>query len=669
MRIKSISIKNFRSIHDDTLSCEGLTALVGPNGSGKSSFLKALDFFYTSNAKYAKEDFYNSDISIPIIVSITFDSLLEPEKELFKPYLDGSNITIEKELTWPIAKGSQRYFGSRLRNSDFQRIRLASKVTDKRNAYQELASSEAYSDLQSLPGNASGERIDLAMREWEESHSDRLQRVRDEGQFFGFREVGQAHLEKYTRFIYIPAVRDASEDATEGKGSVISELMDLVVRSTLSQRGDIREFQDATQRRYEEIMQPSELKELRLLEDGMTKTLSTFAPGSRVDLKWLPAGDFKVPMPTAEVKVIEDGYLSEIERVGHGVQRAFILTALQHLAIAQAGSIRESEMDQQGAPPSSMLPDTSAETPLNPIVSNLILGIEEPEIYQHPSRQRHLSGVLLNLAYGGISGVAQSTQIIYTTHSPLFVDLQRFDQIRLLRKEKIDDIMPKRTRVFRATIESVVQEIERADCAEPGTYLAEAERARLHTLMTPWTNEGFFADVVTLVEGEDDRAAIIGVAKALEWDLESLDIAVIPCMGKPNIHKAAAIFKNLKIPIYVVWDSDKGKSEEKNNNQRLLRLFGEPIEDYPAKVTNKFACFESNLDSTVREEITPKLYDTLLQDCKKCFSIDKDKQAMKNPIVVQTMIRKALESGERTPTLEQIVDNIVRLHQSNLAAS
>jgi hemoglobin-like flavoprotein len=75
------------------------------------------------------------------------------------------------------------------------------------------------------------------------------------------------------------------------------------------------------------------------------------------------------------------------------------------------------------------------------------------------------------------------------------------------------------------------------------------------------------------------------------------------------------------------------------------------------------------LDSTVREEITPKLYDTLLQDCKKCFSIDKDKQAMKNPIVVQTMIRKALESGERTPTLEQIVDNIVRLHQSNLAAS
>ena len=30
--------------------------------------------------------------------------------------------------------------------------------------------------------------------------------------------------------------------------------------------------------------------------------------------------------------------------------------------------------------------------------------------------------------------------------------------------------------------------------------------------MTPWMGEGFFADVVVLVEGEDDRAAILGYA-------------------------------------------------------------------------------------------------------------------------------------------------------------
>ena len=52
--------------------------------------------------------------------------------------------------------------------------------------------------------------------------------------------------------------------------------------------------------------------------------------------------------------------------------------------------------------------------------------IEEPELYQHPSRQRHLASVLLNLAKGAIPGVAENTQVIYATHSPLFVGLDRF---------------------------------------------------------------------------------------------------------------------------------------------------------------------------------------------------------------------------------------------------
>ncbi len=56
---------------------------------------------------------------------------------------------------------------------------------------------------------------------------------------------------------------------------------------------------------------------------------------------------------------------------------------------------------------------------------NLVLAIEEPELYQHPSRQRHLASVLLNLAEGALPGVAKNTQVIYTTHSPLFVGLDR----------------------------------------------------------------------------------------------------------------------------------------------------------------------------------------------------------------------------------------------------
>lgn len=99
-------------------------------------------------------------------------------------------------------------------------------------------------------------------------------------------------------------------------------------------------------------------------------------------------------MPAANIKLIEDEYPSSVERTGHGLQRAFILTMLQHLAIAQ--SRPEEEKDDKDK---TINESTGRESPLK--VPNLIIGIEEPELYQHPNRQRHLANILEKLATGG----------------------------------------------------------------------------------------------------------------------------------------------------------------------------------------------------------------------------------------------------------------------------
>ena len=57
MIIESVRIKNFRSIEDETLSCDRLAALVGANGSGKSSFLRGLELFYAAAPKIGIDDF------------------------------------------------------------------------------------------------------------------------------------------------------------------------------------------------------------------------------------------------------------------------------------------------------------------------------------------------------------------------------------------------------------------------------------------------------------------------------------------------------------------------------------------------------------------------------------------------------------------------------------
>lgn len=218
MIIKSIYVENFRCIQSATFSCEKLTVLVGANGTGKSSLLRALDLFYNANAKYTEQDFYGRNTEHSIIVRVTFTDLTDDEKTLFSKYVVDGELTVEKEMTWSLGRGSQKYYGASMRNLDFQPIRSAPNATEMKKLYQELQAQEKYA---SLPKWTKKDDAPIALEAWESEHPDECSMGRDDGQFFGFKEVGQAHLERYTRVLFIPAVRDASEDAAEGRGTVL----------------------------------------------------------------------------------------------------------------------------------------------------------------------------------------------------------------------------------------------------------------------------------------------------------------------------------------------------------------------------------------------------------------------------------------------------------------
>jgi putative ATP-dependent endonuclease of OLD family len=256
--IKSVHVENFRCIRSESLSCERLTVLVGANGAGKSSFLRALDVFYTANAKYTEQDFYAGNTDQPIIIRVTFTSVTNEERDLFGKYVVNNELTVEKELTWPPGRGSQKYYGASIRNPDFSPIRSAANATEMKKAYEELKAQEKYA---SLPKWTKKDNAPVALETWENEHPDECEPGRDDGQFFGFKEVGQAHLERFTRFLFVPAVRDAAEDAAEGRGTVLSDLMDLVIRSTLAEREDIQQLRQDTEERYREIMDPNNLTE------------------------------------------------------------------------------------------------------------------------------------------------------------------------------------------------------------------------------------------------------------------------------------------------------------------------------------------------------------------------------------------------------------------------
>lgn len=112
-----------------------------------------------------------------------------------------------------------------------------------------------------------------------------------------------------------------------------------------------------------------------------------------------------------------------------------------------------------------------------------------------------MAKVFLKLASGGLEGVAQSTQVPYSTHSPLFVDIRRFNNVRRLCKVPSIPGEPKKTTVVSTTLDEVAATIGKADGQIEGEYSGATLQPRLQTLMTPWMNEGFFADVAVLLEG------------------------------------------------------------------------------------------------------------------------------------------------------------------------
>ena len=642
---------NFRSILNESLPCDSLTALVGRNGSGKSSFLSALELFYSPTARVTAEDFYNKDVTQNIEISVTYSNLNEEAKELFSPYIDNSRLVVVRVFPDPQARNSGTYHGMRLQNPDFVDIRETVPAMQKREKYNQIKERTEYA---SLPTVGSAAAVTAALAEWEAQNPSQCQLLRDDGQFFGFTQVAQGYLGRFTKFIHVPAVRDALDDATEKRGSSVTEIMDLVVRSALSKRPDVEEFRQRTQDEYRNVMNPKRLSELGDLADDLSKTLQEYVPDSKVLLQWLELSDISIPLPHAEVRLIEDNYESRVERTGHGLQRAFIITMLQHL-----NAVRTADTESENGATEE---DETGEPIRNAQLPNLVLAIEEPELYQHPSRQRHLASVLFNLANGVIPGVAENTQVIYSTHSPLFVGLDRFDQIRVLRKVSQGDGKPRTTLLRKADMDAVANELWVASGKQGEVFTADTLKPRLQSIMNPSMGEGFFSDVVVLVEGEDDRAAILGYARSNGYDFDGLGIAVIPCSGKSSIDRPLVIFKQLGISVYIVWDGDNGDNHARpEENRYLLRLLGRSEEDWPNYVGASSACFQVNLENTLDDEIGGEAFSKWLSQAQKAYGIAKKKHALKNPAVLEFVVDKAASSDKAIKSLESIVKNIIDL--------
>ena len=604
MKLRRVRVENFRSLKDVEVDCEELTALVGANGIGKSNILKAVKLFHDQSS-IEKEDYYGLDTGNKVSVELAFDGIEDEDR--FGAYMNGGEMVIRRVFDWNEGKVRSSYQVRIMQHGKFRGIR-DSQAKPAKEEYNRLVG-EGY-DLSKWNSH---DKAKEAIKVWEEEHPDRCEP--------GYVNCDLRELQKGSdpimRVIFVPAVRDAADEASDAQNSSLAQLMREVV-GEIEEDEEYKKFKADAEGRYGELMGKFAKNQLKVLSSQIDGELGDLVEGVEVQLSWQDA-DLRIGLPHTTAKLKEKGNLTTVDRSGHGSQRALIMAMLQYLE-------KRAEPDAGGERPAVMLL------------------IEEPELYQHPTRQRLLARVFGSLTAKG------RMQIMYATHSPHFVGIDRIDHVRLLRKCK--DRTGYHTEISRTGIRDMYHKLQELGEKDDEQSLPE----RLSVIMTPWINEGFFADLIVLVEGQSDYAAITAASKLAGEDLEKSGISIIPCGGKTNMLPLLAMFQSLKIPCYPVWDSDDKDKTDRRLNGKIWKEAGSDMQG--SRITGAGACIEKNLEEMLEREIGKEVLDELITNAQKRYHIsDRSKILTKTKIVLH-LLEDAKAADHSCESLSTIVEHI-----------
>lgn len=623
MRLVRLDIANFRCLKEASTTFTDFTSIVGRNGTGKSSMLHALEYLFGLDASVAENDFYSRDQDLDISITAHFDQLLPDEIADFGRDAASGSFSIKKVFT----KGepSGRYYSLGQQVPEFVDVRDAGGRAQILERYRALASSFG------LPSVRNSDEALRQLEVYEEAHPDGCRLLPRRVQFGGPRNIGGGRLDNHTSFIFVPAVKHLHEETDSRSGS-IARLINEFVRAAVEMRPDIQEFKQRFSDEATRIYSDENLTELPALADGITAVLQDYAPGAELKLRWGEAKLPEIQLPEVIKRVLDDGFEASIGHVGHGLQRAIVISLLQYI---------EMVLGQQSAGEGRQ--------------RKILLAIEEPELYQHPSRCRYLNQLLRRLA------ATERLQVIAVTHSPFFVSILHARDIRVACKRETDPALPKHTEVVALDGERAVGRL--AAALDRDDLTVDAFFAFADPIMKISVNEGFFSEKVLLVEGETEIGAFAAVADQLNLELEKRGVSIVSVEGKSKLDKPYLIFSGLGVKAHVVADADNAKSDDhKKQNVALQRLCGAPEVEKPKDFsTATLTMFEANIETYLRS-CTNALHEDLVHaSTAKVGYPNGIESPLKKASVAYEYVAESVRRGAEFPLLERALRSLLAL--------
>lgn len=343
------------------------------------------------------------------------------------------------------------------------------------------------------------------------------------GTSFGRLSVG-TDLRNSMRVLTIDHRRSVTQHLPTARHSVLARLF-APARKEFEQVADpATPGRAAFTGRYEEAMNALRTPRLLQVEATIRETtkrmLGFMGTGSKTADVAFGFADPANPFSSLRINYTEDGLTLPGEEAGMGVQSAIVVGIFE--ALRQLGS--------------------SVGTVL----------IEEPEMYLHPQAQRYFYRILTDLVGAG-------TQVIYSTHSPVFADVDNYEGIRLLRHHGKAHTSASRI----------------VDTEHLTRLAAQKADQRLVTGFDTSKNELFFATRALLVEGPGDALAVRLSASQLGLDLDAANVAVVQAGGKSGLLFYGTICQALDIPFGVLHDDDQRPLDGAADGEQRAKIAAE----------------------------------------------------------------------------------------------
>ena len=511
MRIQRVKIHNWRSIRDVDISFESLMVFIGQNNHGKSNILSALLFFFGAS-NCIDLDFNKGEDEL--FVEVTFFDLDDHDKAQFAKYLTSEGIiTVRKQ----IKKGeSFEYHGyCQIPNDDWLK---EEKISDYTN--REAIAKTPLNSLVPTSGRITKELVKQAQQDYINKNNNSIQFTYnlETTNFLGLKSVAQGI---FGEVYFVPAVKNATEEFSMKGKSVFNQLLTNVINDMsisnpeyIEVKRKVRELTQILNKNIEDgslnCNRPEQISKLeKLLEAELSSWNTT------IDIEITPPDVDEVLRVGTNV-LLNDGVPTDINHKGNGLQRSLIFALIKAWAkISQEEKTKEEKQEESSTRKAS---------------KSVYFIFEEPELYLHPQAQRELYSSLKELS-------ENKNQVLITTHSSSFIDIDYYKSICIVYKDNIKD----GTKHLQCT----------SDLFNP---IDEKRKFNMTYWINPDRGELFFAKKVILVEGPTDKTVISYLAKKI--GVFRYDYSIIDCGSKTSIPLYAHLLNNFKLKYVVVYDKD-----------------------------------------------------------------------------------------------------------------